>query len=97
MAVAESIAEILCQSGYTTSAEFNKTLADRKWFMRWADGHRTHHLHVVVHSGNVWHERIRFRDALRSSTPMQKPNSCAPCADGLRSAEEEVTAGYKAK
>jgi len=66
MAAAEAVAEPLCRSGYTTSAEFNATLTDRKWFMRWAAGHRTHHLHVVVHRGSVWQERLRFRDALRS-------------------------------
>jgi GrpB-like predicted nucleotidyltransferase (UPF0157 family) len=66
MAQAESLVEPVCRSGYTTSVEFNETLSDRKWFMRWADGHRTHHLHVVVHDGKVWHERLRFRDALRS-------------------------------
>src|SRR5882724_2398730 len=44
MRAAEAIAEPLCKSGYTTSAEFNETLTDRKWFMRWANGHRTHHL-----------------------------------------------------
>ncbi|MBA3593256.1 MAG: GrpB family protein [Polaromonas sp.] len=38
----------------------------RKWFMSWADGHSTHHLHVVVHGGPVWMQRLRFRDALRS-------------------------------
>lgn len=66
MEVAESTAEVLCRSGYTTSAEFNRSLTDRKWFMRWANGHRTHHLHVVVHGGPVWVERLRFRDALRA-------------------------------
>ena len=65
MAVAEALAEPLCRSGYTTSAAFNATLADRKWFMRWAEGRRTHHLHVVVHGAGPWQERLRFRDALR--------------------------------
>jgi GrpB-like predicted nucleotidyltransferase (UPF0157 family) len=67
MAVAESLAAPLCQSGYTTSAEFNASLVDRKWFMRWADGHRTHHLHVVVHESTAWLERLKFRDALRAA------------------------------
>ena len=67
MAVAESVAEPLCASGYATSAEFNGELTDRKWFMRWANGHRTHHLHVVVHGDSVWRQRLRFRDALRSN------------------------------
>lgn len=67
LVVAESLAERLCSSGYTTSAEFNETLTDRQWFMRWADGHRTHHLHVVVHGSSVWHQHLQFRDALRSN------------------------------
>lgn len=63
---AERLALPLCQAGYTTSAAFNASLSDRKWFMRWADGHRTHHLHLVVHGGPVWHDRLAFRNALRS-------------------------------
>lgn len=67
METAKSIATKLCSSGYTTSAEFNESLSDRQWFMRWADGRRTHHLHVVVHGSAAWVERLRFRDSLRSS------------------------------
>jgi GrpB-like predicted nucleotidyltransferase (UPF0157 family) len=70
MAVAKSIAERICASDYTTSTEFNETLIDRLWFMRWAEGHRTHHLHVVVQDGNVWREHLAFRDALRVSPPL---------------------------
>ncbi len=64
--IAEQLTLPLCQSGYNTSAEFNASLSDRKWFMRWANGHRTHHLHLVVHDSTIWHERLKFRDALRS-------------------------------
>ena len=70
--VAEQLALPLCQSGYTTSAEFNESLSDRKWFMRWANGHRTHHLHLVVHGSPVWHERLKFRNTLRSSPELAK-------------------------
>jgi GrpB-like predicted nucleotidyltransferase (UPF0157 family) len=56
----------LCDNGYTTSREFNATLTDRKWLMRWKDGRRTHHLHIVVHGGAQWLDRLAFRDALRS-------------------------------
>jgi GrpB-like predicted nucleotidyltransferase (UPF0157 family) len=66
MAVAESLIAPLCASGYTTSAEFNATLNDSRWFMRWAKGRRTHHLLVVPHGGALWRQRLRFRDALRS-------------------------------
>jgi GrpB-like predicted nucleotidyltransferase (UPF0157 family) len=66
MDVARALVGPLCAQGYTTSAEFNATLTDRQWLMRWASGHRTHHLHLVVHGGAVWAQRLRFRDALRA-------------------------------
>jgi GrpB-like predicted nucleotidyltransferase (UPF0157 family) len=66
MAVARALAEPLCLCGYTTSAEFNATLSERQWFMRWADGHRTHHLHIVVFGAELWNKHLGFRDALRA-------------------------------
>ena len=66
MMAAETLLAPLCANGYTTSVEFNASLADRKWLMRWAKGRRTHHLHLVVHGGAVWAQRLRFRDALRA-------------------------------
>ena len=68
MATAEALFEPILASGYTTSREFNASLTDRRWFMRSAHGRRTHHLHVVVHLGPVWAERLRFRDLLRQDT-----------------------------
>ena len=70
MAVADSLVEPLLDSCYTTSAEFNATLTDRRWFMRWADGHRTHHLHLVVLGGTEWRRRLRFRNTLRADTEL---------------------------
>ena len=64
MAVADGLFERILARGYTTSREFNASLADRRWFMRSSGGRRTHHLHVVVHLGQVWQERLRFRDLL---------------------------------
>ena len=66
MEAAKALVARLCKQGYTASAEFNGTLTDRQWLMRWAGGHRTHHLHLVVHGGPVWAQRLRFRDALRA-------------------------------
>jgi GrpB-like predicted nucleotidyltransferase (UPF0157 family) len=72
MSAAEELVEPLCRSGYTTSAEFNATLLDSRWFMRWANGHRTHHLHVTVHGSNFWTQRLRFRDALRNDPALAR-------------------------
>jgi GrpB-like predicted nucleotidyltransferase (UPF0157 family) len=72
IATAEGLAQQVCASGYGTSAEFNATLTDRKWFMRWLNGHRTHHLHLVVHEGPVWHEHLRFRDLLRAQPELRQ-------------------------
>lgn len=68
MEVARELAAALCSpaGGYTTSAAFNAGLADRQWFMHWADGRRTHHLHLVVHGGPAWQQRLEFRDRLRA-------------------------------
>ena len=65
MQVADRIIERLCASGYITSAEFNRSMGDRRWLMRYAAGRRTHHLHLVLSDSNHWTECIRFRNALR--------------------------------
>ncbi|MCC5883884.1 MAG: GrpB family protein [Halomonas sp.] len=70
MAVADALFEPLLDNGYVTSVEFNAGLSDRRWLMRHAHGRRTHHLHVVVHNGEVWRQRLAFRDALRAD-PIQ--------------------------
>ena len=36
------------------------------WFCKPSDAHRTHHLHLVPYGSRLWHQRLRFRDALRS-------------------------------
>ena len=66
MAAADSLIEPLCRAHYTTSADFNAGLAERRWLMRWANGQRTHHLHLVTYGGHEWQRRLAFRDALRS-------------------------------
>jgi GrpB-like predicted nucleotidyltransferase (UPF0157 family) len=70
MSHADLLIEPLCRSNYTTSAEFNATLQGRRWLMRWANGHRTHHLHLVVYGGPEWQRRLAFREALRSNTQL---------------------------
>ncbi len=67
MEKARSLSDTLCANAYSTSAQFNQSLTDRQWFMRWnAQGHRTHHLHIVVHGGQAWQTHLQFRDILRA-------------------------------
>ncbi|MBN7770027.1 GrpB family protein [Marinobacter daepoensis] len=64
---ADALMEPLCQARYTTSMEFNASLAGRRWLMRWAEGRRTHHLHLVVYGSQEWQQRLAFRDRLRTN------------------------------
>lgn len=66
LADADALMAPLLEAGYVTSAEFNAALTDRRWLMRHAEGRRTHHLHLVVHDGRLWRERLAFRTALRA-------------------------------
>jgi GrpB-like predicted nucleotidyltransferase (UPF0157 family) len=36
------------------------------WFCKPSDLERTHHLHLVPFESRLWHERLAFRDCLRS-------------------------------
>jgi GrpB-like predicted nucleotidyltransferase (UPF0157 family) len=93
MSAAEELIEPLCLAGYTTSAQFNATLPDSRWFMRWANGHRTHHLHVAVHGSTFWKQRLHFRDALRTDAELAERYSLlkSAAADTHRSDREAYT------
>lgn len=67
MAEADALLEPLCQLGWDTSPEFNATLSDRRFLLRWPEGIRTHHLHLVVYGGEQWQQRLKFRDCLRAN------------------------------
>lgn len=84
--------------GYTTAPSFNATLTTRQWFMRQQDGHRTHHLHVVVHDSDEWEKRIRFRDRLRSDADLRirYENLKDDLADRFADAREAYTDGKSA-
>jgi GrpB-like predicted nucleotidyltransferase (UPF0157 family) len=67
MGEADTLLTALCQNGYNTSAEFNATLTDQRWLMRHANGHRTHHLLLIIHETIEWRRKIIFRNALREN------------------------------
>jgi GrpB-like predicted nucleotidyltransferase (UPF0157 family) len=71
MPQADELVPRLCANGYATSAEFNATLVDRRWLMRHAEGHRTHHLHLVAFESKEWHRHLAFRDELRADSKIR--------------------------
>jgi GrpB-like predicted nucleotidyltransferase (UPF0157 family) len=40
------------------------------WFGKPCPGMRTHHLHIIPFRSALWHERLVFRDALRSDVAL---------------------------
>lgn len=66
MNVADRLLGPLREFGYVTPPECNANLHERRWLMRHAKGHRTHHLHLVRLSSEGWQRTIKFRDVLRS-------------------------------
>ncbi len=73
MSRADALMEPLCHSKYTTSMEFNASLVGRRWLMRWAEGCRTHHLHLMMFGSQEWDRRLAFRDVLRANTELAQP------------------------
>lgn len=70
MAEADALLKPLCELGWDTSPAFNATLADRRFLLRWPQGIRTHHLHLVIHGGGAWERYLAFRDRLRADPEM---------------------------
>lgn len=70
MSRADELMKPLCHANYATSMEFNASLVGRRWLMRWAEGRRTHHLHLMVHGSQEWNQRLAFRNILRANTEL---------------------------
>ena len=66
MEVADKLLGPLREFGYVTPPECNANLPERRWLMRHANGHRTHHLHLIRLSTDGWRRTLKFRDILRS-------------------------------
>jgi GrpB-like predicted nucleotidyltransferase (UPF0157 family) len=66
MGAADALLDLLDALGWDTSPEFNATLPNRRFLLRWLGGVRTHHLHLVIYGSEAWHKPLRFRDCLRA-------------------------------
>ena len=55
--------------GYEYVPEFEDELPDRRYFRRWANGRRSHQIHLVERSNTDWWDRhVRFRDCFATTT-----------------------------
>ena len=61
----------LCANGYASPRDLNRSLVDRQFLMRHADGRRTHHLHLVVHGSRAWNDRLEFARRLRDDPDLR--------------------------
>ena len=51
--------------GYEYVTKYEDELPRRRYFVRWAEGVRTHHFHVVEVGSWFWTQQLAFRDHLR--------------------------------
>jgi GrpB-like predicted nucleotidyltransferase (UPF0157 family) len=56
--------EALVESGYNYWPYKSEVM---HWFCKPSDAFRTHHLQLIPFESPLWHERIKFRDFLRSN------------------------------
>lgn len=58
----------LSERGYVFVPEAIRYLPDDRYFRRWnVGGIEAAHLHLAEYASTFWHERVRFRDLLRSA------------------------------
>lgn len=70
ISLADKLIEPLCQEKCVTSMEYNTSLVGRRWLMRWEEGRRTHHLHLMVYGSQEWNRRLVFRNRLIESSKL---------------------------
>jgi GrpB-like predicted nucleotidyltransferase (UPF0157 family) len=72
MAIVDPLIASLCRFGYHTSARLNLALPGRRLLVRRVHSRSSHHLHLVVHGGPQWQQRLEFRDALRQTEQIRR-------------------------
>ena len=70
--MADDLLQPLRDYGYFTPPNCNDALTDRRWLLRHANGHRTHHLHIVIYGSQGWDRAIQFREALKADVKILK-------------------------
>ncbi len=62
---ADACAAMLVADGWDFPEDVNDAIEDRRFLRKLDHDVRTHHLHVVVHRGDLWNGYLDFRDKLR--------------------------------
>ncbi len=70
MQCADEVIPRLLKRGWDTSEEFNRTIGERRFLLKWPDGVRTHHLHLVIFEGPHWFPALVFRDRLKKDSAL---------------------------
>jgi GrpB-like predicted nucleotidyltransferase (UPF0157 family) len=72
MKQADTLLPLLCAIGYETSARFNAKIGERRFLKKRRNRKRTHHVHVIVHRGELWRNYLKFRNTLRKDPALAK-------------------------
>jgi GrpB-like predicted nucleotidyltransferase (UPF0157 family) len=67
LAESEPAKAVLHQAGYQYAAYKTDVM---HWFCKPSFAMRTHHLHLIPFGSPLWHDRLRFRDALRTDSTL---------------------------
>ncbi len=65
LADSRAVIEVLEKNSYCYAPYKTEVM---HWFCKPSEDHRTHHLHLVPYNSPLWHERLKFRNILRSNT-----------------------------
>jgi GrpB-like predicted nucleotidyltransferase (UPF0157 family) len=70
LAIVERKIPELVTGGYRYVPEFEKSIPERRYFVK-VHGHPGHfHLHAVVYASSFWQRHLAFRDALRADAAL---------------------------
>ncbi len=81
--------DVLISNGYEYSPYKSDVM---HWFCKPSDAYRTHHIHLIPHESDLWQQRIKFRNLLR--TDKQIANDYASLKKDLARRHEEDREAY---
>lgn len=94
-AMADDLIWKLSDFGYCYQPDLDTAAPERRFLFRHATGHRTHHLHLVKHGGQVWRDRLEFCEILRADVAVRSAYQALKIdlADRFHQDRERYTSG----